>query len=65
MTTKDALELARNIKYGPLPKTSDPLPSIDEAIELMHQERGDCGFNWLTGQEAERVLRSARKEKHQ
>ena len=62
MTVQDALSLARNLKYGPLPKASDPFPTVDEAIELIHAERGECGFNWLTGEAAEQVLRAAKRK---
>ena len=47
MTLEDALNLARNLKYGPLPRPDDPCPDVNEAIELIHQERRGCGFNWL------------------
>lgn len=56
-TTEDALEIARNLKYGPLPKADDPTPSLEEAIELINKERKTCGFNWITGRAAEEVLR--------
>ena len=58
MNRDDALRLARDIKFGPLPKPNDPMPSIDEAIELISEARKGCGFNWLTGAEAEEVLRN-------
>jgi hypothetical protein len=60
MTVKEALNLARSLKYGPLPKPDDPLPNVDEAIELIHQERRECGFNWLTGEAAEQTLRESK-----
>ena len=63
VTTESALRIARQIKYGPLPKPEDPLPGVDEAIELIHQERGACGFNWITGAVSEEVLRLTRGEK--
>lgn len=56
MTVDEALNLARNLKYGPLPKPSDPLPDVNEAIELIRRERHECGFNWLTGEAAEKEL---------
>ena len=49
MTVNDALSMARNLRYGPLPKPDDPAPTVEEAIELIHEERRTCGFNWLTG----------------
>jgi len=55
-TLADAISLARNIKYGPLPKKTDPKPTIDEAIGIITQERKTCGFNWLTGTKALTVL---------
>ena len=62
MTVDDALILARNLKFGPLPRPTDPYPSLDEAIELIREERRGCGFNWLTGEAAEGVLREAKRE---
>jgi hypothetical protein len=62
--TRDfALNLARNLKYGPLPAKLDPLPGVDEAIKIIHDERATCGFNWITGTYAEEVLRMSRGEK--
>jgi len=61
MNTNEALSLARNLKYGPLPKPDDPLPTVEEALQLIQQERRDCGFNWLTGEAAEQALRAALK----
>jgi len=43
-TTESALNIARNLKYGPIPKPEDPVPSIDEAIEIIEEERRTCGF---------------------
>ena len=57
MTVEKALSLARNLKYGPLPKLDDPTPSVEEAIKIINEERRTCGFNWLTGEAAEQVLR--------
>jgi hypothetical protein len=56
MTVERALNLARDLKYGPLPKPNDPTPSVDEAIEIIREERRTCGFNWITGEAAEKVL---------
>ena len=61
MKTNEALNLARNLKYGPLPKPDDPLPTVEEALQLIQQERRDCGFNWLTGEAAVQALRAALK----
>ena len=63
MNITDALNLARNLKYGPLPKPDDPLPTVEEAIQLIQRERRDCGFNWLTGEAAEQALRAAHKRR--
>ena len=56
MTVETALSLARDIKYGPLPKPNDPTPSVDDAIGIIRVERRTCGFNWITGEAAEKVL---------
>jgi hypothetical protein len=56
MTKDDALDIARNLKYGPLPKPDDPVPTVDEAIAIISEERKVCGFNWLTGAHAQAVL---------
>ena len=56
MTVEKALNLARDLMYGPLPKPNDPTPSVDEAIEIIREERRTCGFNWLTGEAALNVL---------
>jgi len=58
MNTEDAIQLAYHVKYGPCPRPGDPKPDIDEAIVLIHEERQTCGFNWLTGAEAERILKN-------
>ena len=39
MKTTKALRLARDLKFGPLPIPGDPLPSMDEAIELIRETR--------------------------
>ena len=56
MTGEKALSLARDLKYGPLPKPSDPRPTVEEAIEIIHEARRTCGHTWLTGDAAEKVL---------
>lgn len=61
MTVEKALALARNLKYGPLPRPDDPTPSVEEAVRIIHEERRTCGFNWLTGEAAEKVLQESRK----
>jgi hypothetical protein len=62
VTTESALSIARILKYGPCPKPYDPTPTVDDAIELIHQERKTCGFNWITGTVSEEVLRLTRGE---
>ena len=52
MTTEKALAIARNLKYGPLPKPSDPTPGLEEAWELVNNERHTCGHTWITGDAA-------------
>ena len=64
MTKYEALSLARNMKFGPLPKPQDPFPDIKEAIDIIREERRTCGFNWLTGQAAEEVLLTESRKKH-
>ena len=55
-----ALELARGLKHGPLPARVDPAPSPEEAIEIIGQERRTCGFNWITGEVAQAVIKAYR-----
>ncbi|MEI6809740.1 MAG: hypothetical protein WCN95_13545 [bacterium] len=55
-TLESALQLARCLKYGPLPKPDDPIPGLKEALALIREERRTCGFNWLTGAVAEEVI---------
>ncbi len=57
MMLEQALDIARDLKYGPLPRPEDPHPDIPEAVELIAQARHTCGFNWITGEMAEQVLR--------
>ncbi len=57
-TLKQALALARNLKYGPLPKPDDPTPSPKEALKIIEEERRTCGFNWITGETAAEVIRA-------
>jgi hypothetical protein len=53
---ESALKLARSLKYGPLPQPEDPFPDLEEALELIREERRTCDFNWLTGAAAEKVI---------
>jgi hypothetical protein len=57
MTVEKALSLARDLMYGPLPKTDDPTPTVEDAIEIIHEARRTCGHTWLTGELAENILR--------
>lgn len=59
-TTEQALELARQCKYGPLAKKSDPTPTVDEAIEIIRNDPTMKDCNWITGQTAIEVLRLTR-----
>jgi hypothetical protein len=61
--TEDALSLARDLKYGPLPKPTDPMPTIDEAIGIIKGDPRMKACNWITGQVAIEVLRLSRGEK--
>ena len=55
-TTEQALELARQCKYGPLAKPTDPTPSIDEAIEIINGDPTMKACTWITGRDAIEVL---------
>lgn len=61
-TLEEALQLARSIKYGPLPLAGDPTPEVPEAIEIIAKSLRTCGFNWITGRVAQELLRSANGE---
>jgi len=61
-TLDDALRLAQSLKYGLLTTPFDKEPCIAEAIDLILQSRGKCGFNWITGTVAEEILRLANGE---
>jgi glutamyl/glutaminyl-tRNA synthetase len=41
---------------------TDPVPDIPEAIEAIKRALKTCGFNWITGQAALELLRSANGE---
>lgn len=62
-TIESALTLARSLKYGPLPQPEDPFPELEEALELIREERRTCDFNWLTGAAAERVIAAHLQQK--
>lgn len=55
-TVHAALNLARNLKYGPLPAANDPWPTPEDAISIVREARRTCGFNWITGEVTEAVL---------
>ncbi len=57
-TLQQALNLARNLKHGPLPNPDDPMPSPEEALSMIEEERRTCGFNWITGETASGVIRA-------
>ena len=61
-TIGDALSLARQCKYGPLPKPTEPTPTIDEAIEIIRNDPTMRACNWITGRNAIEVLRLTRGE---
>jgi len=63
MTVEQAQAIARDLIHGPLPKETDPTPSVQEAIEVIHDRRRTCGHTWLTGDAAENVLRKHRKRR--
>jgi hypothetical protein len=62
VTVQDALSIARSLKYGPIPKPDAPMPSVEEAIVIIREERRTCGFNWITGETAEDLLNRHRDE---
>ena len=62
MTVEKALSLARSLMYGPLPKPDDPTPTVEEAIEIIHEARRTCGHTWITAELAEDVLREHQEQ---
>ena len=58
-TTEDALSLARDLIYGPLPKPSDPTPSPEEALAAVEDCLHHCGHTWITGEIARDLLQIA------
>jgi hypothetical protein len=62
ISTQKALDLARNCKYGPLPKPTDPVPSVKEAIDIINDYPTMRTCNWLTGQAAVAVLKKSLTE---
>ena len=57
MTIDEAIDIAWGIDKF----LGGPRPAVQEALERIDQQLASCGFNWLTGQEAQRVLREACK----
>ena len=55
-TAKQALELARQCKYGPLPKPTDLTLTLDEAIKIIRNDPTMRACNWITGRDAIEVL---------
>ena len=55
MTIDQAIDIA----WGLDRLHGEPRPSVQEALEQIEQQLAICGFNWLTGQEARRVLQEA------
>lgn len=64
MDSEQAMDLATALANGIIPKPSDRVPSVPEAIELVHAARVTIGFNWITGRVAEEVLRAMNGEKN-
>jgi len=64
-TIESALNLARSLKYGPLPKPEDPVLEPEEALDLIREERRTCGFNWLTGEAAEEAIMAYLKQQEE
>lgn len=55
MTLDEAINIARGIDKC----RAEPRPTVQEALEQIEEQLATCGFNWLTGQEAQRVLQEA------
>ena len=62
MTVEKALALARDLKYGPLPTADYPMPSVEDAIDIIYESRLNCGHTWLTADEALKVLHQHQKQ---
>jgi hypothetical protein len=58
LTLESALIVARNIRDIDKPYQPDsPLPSCQEALEIIEDALGRYDFNWITGQDARDLLR--------
>lgn len=55
MTIDEAIDIA----WGADKFHGVPRPTIQQALEQIEEQLASCGFNWLTGQEAKRVLSEA------
>lgn len=57
MTIEAAIALAHADRDGyPLNPLIQPPPDVDDARDILIESLRTCGFNWLTGQEAVRLL---------
>jgi hypothetical protein len=64
ISLKDALAIARNLKYGPLAnRRPDTQITTAEALSVIQEALKTCGFSWITGQEARKVLKAHLNEK--
>ena len=58
MNLEDAIRLAHHDRDGfPLNPVKQPPPTPAEALEVLNHSLKTCGFNWLTGIEAVRILK--------
>ncbi len=55
MTIDEAID----ISWGADRYRGVPRPNVAEALERIEHQLTACGFNWITGQEAREVLRTA------
>ena len=62
-TTEDALELARQCRYGPTPREDDPMPTVNQAIKIIRADPRRKAGNWIDGRVALEILRLTRGEK--
>ena len=62
-TTNQALELARICRASHLDGRNEPMPTVDEAIQIIKDNPTMKSCNWITGQVAIEVLRLTKGEK--
>ena len=62
-TTDQALELARICRGGHLVGRPEPLPTVDEAIQIIGNDPTFKQCNWITGKVALETLRLTKGEK--